>query len=204
MKTETRVRLETLTAMLILAFLAIQGAYAQTGGGIDLRWHVLSSGGTSYSTGGNAMLGGTLGQFGAGQSAGSSVALAGGFWNPDSGAPLAVDIAGFTAEADGDAIRLMWETVSEVDHLGFNVYRGPAPDGPWTQLNAGLIASPTPGATDGHAYEWLDADVYDGQITWYRLEAVDIHGGTQDAGFVSAQAGATAPRSKVWLPLLAR
>ncbi len=125
------------------------------------------------------------------------------WWALGSNAPLAVDIASFIAGPAGDgAVRLAWETVSEVDHLGFNLYRGPAPEGPWTRLNAGLIASPSPGATGGHSYEWLDTDVSAGQVAWYQLEALDMHGAAQIAGLVSVQAGPAAPRARLWLPLV--
>lgn len=193
--------------------LAILGAVtspllAQIGGAIDLSWHVLSSGGTSLSSGGSVLLGGSLGQSGAGQWSGGTVALTGGFWNPDSGAPLAVDIAVFTAHAEGAAICLAWETVSEVDHAGFNVYRtaddgqgNPAP-ADWARLNTSLIASPAPGSSEGRAYEWLDAAVSAGQAYWYRLEAVDVNGGTQVVGLIRAQAAPAEVLRKTWLPLV--
>ena len=37
--------------------------------------------------------------------------------------PLAVDLAAFTATAGADGVTLAWETVSETDNAGFNVYR---------------------------------------------------------------------------------
>ncbi len=42
--------------------------------------------------------------------------------NPPS--PQAVDLAGFTATAAAEGVTLAWETVSETDNAGFNVYRG--------------------------------------------------------------------------------
>ena len=156
-------------------------------------WHVLPSGGTSFSSGGNIMLGGSLGQFGAGRSVGGNAFLVGGFWNPDSGAPLAVTLDSFTAQAEGDAIRLVWETASEIDHLGFNLYRSvddgqgnPTPAA-WARLNADLIPSPSPGSTMGQHYEWLDTGVLGGQVYWYQLEAVDLHGGDAGRGIGSSR-----------------
>ena len=198
------------TLAVVTVFAGVSTLYAQTGGTIDLRWHALSGGGTSLSSGGNVLLGGSLGQFGAGRSSGGAVALVGGFWNPDSGSPLAVDIADFTAQAEGAAIRLAWETVSEIEHAGFNLYRtgddgqgNPAP-AEWARINASLIASPTPGSSAGHVYEWLDAAVAAGQVYWYRLEAVDVHGGTQAVGVIRAPAAPTKTPRKTWLPLAVR
>lgn len=39
------------------------------------------------------------------------------------GSPLAVTLASFTAAATADGVTLAWETVSETDNAGFNVYR---------------------------------------------------------------------------------
>lgn len=82
------------------------------------------------------------------------------------------------------------------------LYRGLTPKGPWTQLNTSLIASPTPGSTAGHNYEWLDTDVVTGQAYWYQLEAVDVHGAAQVVGLISAQAGPGALRTRLWLLLV--
>ncbi|NLE38741.1 MAG: hypothetical protein GX621_12020, partial [Pirellulaceae bacterium] len=38
--------------------------------------------------------------------------------------PLAVELAGFGATASPDGVTLAWETVSEIDVAGFNLYRG--------------------------------------------------------------------------------
>ena len=116
--------------------------------------------------------------------------------------PLAVDLAFFTAQAEGAAVRLTWETVSEVDHVGFNLYRGPAADGPWTPLNDTLIVSPVPGSTDGQHYEWLDADPLDDAIYWYQLEALDVDSAARIVGRTSVQLGQTPPAQRIWLPLI--
>jgi hypothetical protein len=70
------------------------------------------------------------------------------------------------------------------------------------RLNGDLIPSPSPGSTIGQHYEWLDADAVSGQVYWYQLEAVDVHGGTQVVGSVQAEINSTAAPSKVWLPLV--
>ncbi len=116
--------------------------------------------------------------------------------------PLAVDLAFFTAQAEGAAVRLTWETVSEVDHLGFNLYRGPAAAGPWTPLNDTLIVSPVPGSTDGQHYEWLDTDLLDDPVYWYQLEALDVDSAAWIVGRTSVQLGQTPPAQRIWLPLI--
>ncbi len=107
--------------------------------------------------------------------------------------PLAVTLAAFAAAPAGDAIAVTWETVSELDTLGFHVYRGGTALGPWTRLNATLIASQAPGSGMGHAYEWLDGGVEGGRTYFYLLEDVGMDGASTLHGPISAaSAGPTA------------
>ena len=53
-------------------------------------------------------------------------------------------------------MRVTWETATELDNVGFNLYRAKDIDGPWTLLNATLIPSQSPGSVFGATYTWLD------------------------------------------------
>jgi len=90
--------------------------------------------------------------------------------------PAAVTLLTFQAEPQEAAITITWETASELENLGFNLYRSTAPFGPWLQLNPQLIPSQQPGSTFGAVYEWLDIDVTPANTYYYRLEDRDIHG----------------------------
>ena len=71
---------------------------------------------------------------------------------------------------------LAWETGTEVDNAGFNLYRATAPDGPYTKINAALIAAegdPVAGAS----YSFLDKGLAAGTY-YYKLEDVDLNGVT--------------------------
>ncbi len=116
------------------------------------------------------------------------------------GGPLAVLVESFTATPLGGHALLAWETVSEIGHLGFNVYRGPAETGPWTQVNDALIPSPSPGSTGGQSYELLDPVALPSGVTWYRLEAIAVSGAASDVGLVSLEQATMIPR--LWLPLV--
>jgi MYXO-CTERM domain-containing protein len=160
--------------------------HAQSGGGIDLGWHVLSGAGASFASGGAVTLGGSLGQFGPGSSSGGAAALAGGFWNPASSAPLAVTLADFSAVQQGNAVLLTWETNSELNNRGFNLYRGTSDAGPDRQLNETLIPSQSQGNPGGFVYTWEDyADLLPGTTYFYWVEDVDIHGTATRHGPVS-------------------
>ncbi len=94
-------------------------------------------------------------------------------------APLAVTLAGFSAQQVDDTVRVSWETASELGNLGFNLYRSTSPAGPDVQLNAALIPSQAPGSSSGFPYTWDDrADLVAGADYYYWLEDVDLSGAT--------------------------
>lgn len=99
--------------------------------------------------------------------------------------PQAVQVAAFTADAARGQVTLNWETVSESHNLGFNVYRSSSANGPWNQLNADIVPSAAPGSSDGASYQYVDTTVAGGQEYFYRIEAVDVYGGTEEVGMTS-------------------
>jgi len=115
-----------------------------------------------------------------------------------------VALASFTAGAATDGVILAWETVSETDNAGFNLYRSTNPLGSdgfsrlalgsdgfsrpsatWLKLNDALIPSAAPGSALGHTYTWTDTAVEPGATYWYWLEDVDLSGATTLHGPVS-------------------
>jgi hypothetical protein len=102
--------------------------------------------------------------------------------------PLAVQLANFTATAQADQVLVTWQTVSELDNLGFNLYRNSSPDAPSEPLNSSLIPSQAPGSGQGMSYEWLDNSVQEAVTYYYWLEDVDLDGTTTLHGPVSATA----------------
>ncbi len=101
--------------------------------------------------------------------------------------PLAVLLAGFSAQGQADRVLIQWDTVSEMGNLGFNLWRGVSPDGPNTQLNTSLIPSQSPGSTQGYSYQWIDqADLVPGATYYYWLEDIDLNGVVTRHGPVSA------------------
>ncbi len=90
--------------------------------------------------------------------------------------PTAVQLAAFSAVPQDQAILVTWETASELDNVGFNLYRSTAADGPYMQLNAGLIPPQFPGEAMGGTYEWHDTGVQPGVVYYYKLEDLDVKG----------------------------
>jgi len=87
--------------------------------------------------------------------------------------PTAIDLVSFTAEAGDGGVTLTWETATELDNAGFNLYRALLQDGPYTQVNDALIpAQGDPVA--GASYSFLDTP--DHGTFYYKLEDVDYYG----------------------------
>lgn len=78
--------------------------------------------------------------------------------------------------ADGHVIR--WETASEINTAGFNLYRGPTAAGPWERVNATLIPSSSTGVGGGR-YVFRDTTADAGATYFYRLEEVELDGATR-------------------------
>ncbi len=91
--------------------------------------------------------------------------------------PSAISLASLTATQQGNAIQVAWDTYSEVDNAGFNLYRDTLPGGPGVKLNAALIPSQGPNSSTGFSYSYTDsADLVSGTTYYYRLEDVSLSG----------------------------
>ena len=106
--------------------------------------------------------------------------------------PTAVRLLWFEVTGmEGQAITLGWETASEFDTVGFNLYRATSIDGQRTKVNAELI--PTllpPGSVEGAVYDYADTlpeQDKDQQVIYYWLEQVDIYGATELYGPLECQ-----------------
>lgn len=86
---------------------------------------------------------------------------------------LGVVMGLFTATANGLDVALRWETMSEWNNLGFDVYRGAA----GLFLDATFLAhvpSPIPGGTFGQMYAYDDLTLEPG-VYWYWVVSVDTN-----------------------------
>jgi hypothetical protein len=115
--------------------------------------------------------------------------------------PTAVALSSFTAiEASGTVI-LAWTTTSEIDNVGFNLYRSEQPEGGFVRINPALIPSQSPGSSIGADYNWTDHTTQPGMRYFYKLEVVDIHG----KGALYGPASVDLPASftnLIYLPLI--
>lgn len=100
-------------------------------------------------------------------------------------APLGVMLAAFEAVAQPNAIHVSWETASELENAGFNLYRSLDASRDHATLLA-YVPSQAPGSAQGFVYGYDDAGVAPGQTAWYWLEDVDFAGVTSEHGPVQA------------------
>jgi hypothetical protein len=86
---------------------------------------------------------------------------------------LPVQLSAFTAAISGDNVILKWRTETEVNNLGFSVYRSEVETGKYIRINFVDGAGNTGMPTD---YQFIDKNAEAGKTYYYYLEDVDITG----------------------------
>lgn len=109
-----------------------------------------------------------------------------------------VTLSSFVARRHEGHVTVEWETASEIDNAGFNIWRSQVADGAYIQINRELIPA-RGGPLTGTSYRYLDETAIDVHSPWYRLEDVDIYGISTLHGPVAA---VTPRRHPMYLPLL--
>ena len=106
-------------------------------------------------------------------------------FNAMSNLATAVELVSFTATGLNGEVLLEWETGSEINNLGFNLYRSLTEEGPYEQITAqvipGLGSSP-----EGAKYAYRDSGLTNGVTYYYQLEDIETTGVTELHGPVSA------------------
>ena len=101
--------------------------------------------------------------------------------------PTVINLVRFEAKGKLARIFLKWETASEVDNMGFNIYRAESAEGEYTKINGALI--PADGsATEGANYQYIDKTAKAGKTYYYKLEDVDNAGNSTFHGPISVAA----------------
>lgn len=99
-----------------------------------------------------------------------------------------VTISSFEAQGQIGQIIIRWTTASEVDNVGFNLWRDTSENfvRPTLLNDQQLIPSQCLGCIVGTDYVYTDTDVTAGQLYFYKLESVDVNGATETFNPVSA------------------
>jgi len=107
--------------------------------------------------------------------------------------PTLVKLTLFKALGLFGKVEVIWETASEVNSAGYNIYRkrvstDPGENTEYIKINRALI----PGlgdSTTGKSYSYIDYNVLNGEIYYYKLEAVEYNGSSRFYGPVMARPG---------------
>ena len=94
-------------------------------------------------------------------------------------------ISSFIAEPAESSVILIWETGTELDMVGFNLYRTESQDGEYIRMNDSLIIAEG-SDTEGFIYEFDDEGIQNRKTYLYILEEIDIYGVSTLHGPVSA------------------
>ena len=109
-------------------------------------------------------------------------------------ATTAVELVSFSARGLEGSVELSWETASELNNLGFHLYRSTSEDGSYERITAtaipGLGSSPV-----GTSYSYKDSGLTNGVTYYYKLEDIETTGKTELHGPVSATPAPTASGS---------
>ncbi len=93
-----------------------------------------------------------------------------------------IELSSFSAKGK----RLTWVTLSEVDNVGFNIWRATAKDGIYEKVNDEIIPSQG-SATEGAIYTFIDKAAKKGGRYFYKLEDIDIYGNSTFHGPITAK-----------------
>jgi len=110
------------------------------------------------------------------------------------GAPTAVELLSFTARGGDAEVVLEWETGSEHNNLGFQLYRAASGEGPYDKITASVI--PGLGSSpEGARYTYRDSGVTNGVTYYYKLEDIETTGARKLHGPVAVlpSVGASLP-----------
>jgi len=101
--------------------------------------------------------------------------------------PTAVELTEFRSEVTGNRVRLIWETATELNNMGFNLYRASSPDGVRVQINTDLV--PGRGTGLGGDYSYDDPDQLSDGNYYYWLEDVEYDSSTREHGPLRVEIG---------------
>jgi hypothetical protein len=83
-------------------------------------------------------------------------------------------------------IEIEWETETELDTAGFNIYRSERADGEYTRINERIIPSQSD-AVSGAIYLYIDDNVERGKTYYYRLEDIEFDNSSQQHDILTGE-----------------
>jgi hypothetical protein len=83
-------------------------------------------------------------------------------------------------------IEIEWETETEINTAGFNIYRSDSAEGEFVRINPQIIPSQSD-AVSGATYLYTDKNVERGKTYFYRLEDIEFDNSTQQHDILTGQ-----------------
>ncbi len=117
----------------------------------------------------------------------NGIPSASGFINFQTAQATAVELASFTATPATDRIVLAWQTYTESNNAGFQIWRAPAGTNTYTKISPFIPSMGT--ASMGAKYSYDDVNVALGQVYDYKLQDLDRNGTSTFHGPVTATLG---------------
>ena len=87
-------------------------------------------------------------------------------------------------------IDIQWETETEINTAGFNIYRSDTAEGEFVRINDQVIPSQSD-AVSGAAYTFTDYDVEEGRTYYYRLEDIEYDNSTSQHDVLTGEVAST-------------
>lgn len=89
--------------------------------------------------------------------------------------PIAVSLTNFKALVVNEQVQISWESESEINHAGYNIYRSDSKNGTFVKINSILITSDVSSEQQNRNYEYIDAVALSGTF-YYKLEDISLDG----------------------------
>ncbi len=120
--------------------------------------------------------------------------------------PTAITLASFAAVQGSSGVTVTWQTGTEIDNAGFNLYRAASPAGSYTKINPAVI--PAKGeAVSGASYSYFDAAATEANtVYYYKLEDIDTNGISTFHGPVDTASGTSGQPDgqRIFLPVITK
>ncbi len=88
---------------------------------------------------------------------------------------LPITLSNFSVAYDNNAVVITWTTESEINNLGFNLYKSEQADGNYDKINNKIIEGAGNSSTQTQ-YTYMDSRVEAGKTYYYQLEDVSFDG----------------------------
>jgi hypothetical protein len=86
-----------------------------------------------------------------------------------------IELSDFKAIPGNGQVTVTWETATEIDNMGFNLYRSEKKHTGYEKINDELILT-TGSGTQGASYQFIDTPLKNRKVYYYKLEDIDIYG----------------------------